>query len=54
MRAVVVLPTPRMPLNTKACATRPLRDRVDERLGDVLLTDDVGEGLRTRAARSTW
>jgi len=25
MRAVVVFPVPRMPLNTKACATRPER-----------------------------
>ena len=46
MRAIDVLPTPRLPVNRKAFATRPSRERVLERRRDVLLPDDVAERLR--------
>ena len=45
-RALVVLPTPRTPVKRKACAIRPARDGVRERARDVVLPDQVLEGLR--------
>ena len=46
MRAVVVLPQPREPANTNACAMRPLAMRVAQRARDRLLPDDIVEPLR--------
>ena len=45
MRAIVVLPTPRVPVNRKAWCTRPCVERVHERLHDVLLPDQFGEAI---------
>ena len=51
MRAIVVLPTPRVPVNRNAWCTRPCVERVAERLAHVLLTDQFGEGARPPFAR---
>ena len=50
MRAVVVLPTPRGPANTNACASRPLDERVLQRSRHRLLADDIVEPLRAPLA----
>ena len=51
MRAMVVLPTPRVPVNRNAWCTRPLVERVHERAPHVLLADELGEFLRAPFAR---
>ena len=45
MRAVVVLPTPRAPAKTNACASRPLASALRSVLRDGLLADHVVEPL---------
>ena len=50
IRAVVVLPTPRGPAKTNACASRPLAERVAQRPRHRLLADDVVELLRAPLA----
>jgi hypothetical protein len=49
MRAVVVLPQPREPAKTNACAMRPL-DGVAQRARHRLLADDLVEPLRAPLA----
>ena len=51
MRAVVVLPQPREPANTNACAMRPLVIALRSVRGHRLLSDDVVEPLRPPFAR---
>ena len=51
MRAMVVLPTPRVPVNRNAWCTRPCVERVAQRLAHVLLADQLGEGTRPPLAR---
>ena len=46
MRAIVVLPTPRVPVSRYAWCSRPRVERVGERRDDVLLPDELGERLR--------
>ncbi len=48
---MVVLPTPRVPVNRNAWCTRPCVKRVAERHAHVLLPDEFGEGTRPPFAR---
>ena len=45
MRAIVVLPTPRVPVNRKAWCTPPGIQRIGERPHHMFLTDQFGETL---------
>ena len=49
MRAIDVLPTPRVPQKRYACAVRSGRDRVPQRPRDRLLPDELVEVLRAVA-----
>ena len=51
MRAMVVLPTPRVPVNRKAWCTRPRAERIHQRPAHVLLADELGEFLGAPFAR---
>jgi hypothetical protein len=51
MRAIVVLPTPRVPVNRKAWWMRPLVERMRQRAHHMLLADQFSETLRAPFAR---
>ena len=51
MRAMVVLPTPRVPVNRNAWCTRPCVERVAQRLTHMLLANQFGKGPRSPLTR---